>query len=417
MYWRVKTGVLLFMRILIGLFTLTILFSPLVVSATHFTDIVRGKILLDVEQSGEAWYVYPTTLQRYFLGRPTDAFDIMRELSIGITDADLALIPIVGSGGIGNINLKQRLSGHILLQVEQNGEAWYVYPDTLERYYLGRPADAFAIMTELGLGISSANLAHIPIATSSLEPPLFETSSHRFFTISTSDGSFPIHVISLDREAFEMVTDTAENEDCESDCTAQSLQAYVLEHEAFAGIHGTYFCPPDYPPCQSNINTFLPPVYKTDEGYIVNEDGLETYKRPMIVQTESGELLYFHRAQEFGESVQEFESRTGNQVHAAIGNWPSLMENGSIVVNEEPLEPSFSVKATRGGIGWSEDVVFLVIAQSASVSDLAGIFHALSADFAMNLDGGGSAGLFYGGSYKVEPGRLLPNAIVFRKRL
>ena len=39
-----------------------------------------------------------------------------------------------------------------MLQVEENGEAWYVYPDDLKKYYLGRPADAFGVMRELGLG-------------------------------------------------------------------------------------------------------------------------------------------------------------------------------------------------------------------------------------------------------------------------
>ena len=36
--------------------------------------------------------------------------------------------------------------GRILLQVEENGEAWYVYPENRLRYYLGRPDDASALM-------------------------------------------------------------------------------------------------------------------------------------------------------------------------------------------------------------------------------------------------------------------------------
>ena len=37
--------------------------------------------------------------------------------------------------------------GRIVLQVENNGEAWYINPADLKRYYLGRPQDAFDIMT------------------------------------------------------------------------------------------------------------------------------------------------------------------------------------------------------------------------------------------------------------------------------
>jgi len=37
----------------------------------------------------------------------------------------------------------------------------------------------------------------------------------------------------------------------------------------------------------------------------------------------------------------------------------------------------------------------------------------LGAENAMNLDGGGSVAMVYNGSYKVGPGRNLPNAIIF----
>jgi hypothetical protein len=50
-------------------------------------------------------------------------------------------------------NLSQRLSGRIILQVEAHGEAWYINPTDKARYYLGRPADAFAIMKKLALGV------------------------------------------------------------------------------------------------------------------------------------------------------------------------------------------------------------------------------------------------------------------------
>ena len=65
-------------------------------------------------------------------------------------------------------SLASRLSGYILLQVESKGEAWYVYPEEEQRYYLGRPEDAFAIMRELGLGIKNENLSQIPIGLTSL---------------------------------------------------------------------------------------------------------------------------------------------------------------------------------------------------------------------------------------------------------
>ncbi|MBI4090347.1 MAG: phosphodiester glycosidase family protein, partial [Candidatus Kerfeldbacteria bacterium] len=41
---------------------------------------------------------------------------------------------------------------------------------------------------------------------------------------------------------------------------------------------------------------------------------------------------------------------------------------------------------------------------------------ALKMDYAMNLDGGGSSALWYRGSYKVGPGRNVPNALVMRTK-
>lgn len=60
--------------------------------------------------------------------------------------------------------LVAQLSGRILLAVEEHGEAWYVDPVTLRRVFLGRPEDAFRLLQTYGLGITSRDLATIPIA-------------------------------------------------------------------------------------------------------------------------------------------------------------------------------------------------------------------------------------------------------------
>ena len=41
---------------------------------------MKGKILLQVESHGEAWYVNTGDGKRYFLGRPADAFRVMRDI-------------------------------------------------------------------------------------------------------------------------------------------------------------------------------------------------------------------------------------------------------------------------------------------------------------------------------------------------
>jgi hypothetical protein len=173
---------------------------------------LAGRILLQVEENGEAWYVSPENKNKYYLGRPSDAFNIMRELGIGITNEDLNKIPLAilkntdqdnDNDGLGNrledalltnkdetdtdqdghndydeiINnynplcegkiltdedFAQKNAGKIFLQVEQNGEAWYVNPTDVKRYYLARPGEAFEVMRQLGLGISNIDFEKIP---------------------------------------------------------------------------------------------------------------------------------------------------------------------------------------------------------------------------------------------------------------
>lgn len=113
-----------------------------------------GYIFLAVEKNGEAYYYYPVNQKAYYLGRPADAFNIMKTLSLGATH-DFIHNTTYFSGHV---------VGRILLDVESHGEAYYIYPKDRKKYYLGRPDDAFAIMRNLGLGISNANLSFLPMA-------------------------------------------------------------------------------------------------------------------------------------------------------------------------------------------------------------------------------------------------------------
>lgn len=167
---------------------------------------LKGKIILKVEDSGKAYYIHPQSKEMFYLGRPNDAFTVMREQGVGITNTDLNKIPIgldnlsgsdsdgdglsdlfedaigtnknnVDSDGDGykdkdelnggysptqantklnyNDSFGNKQKGKILLQVESSGEAWYVNPGNGKRYFLGRPSDAFQVMRNLGLGISN----------------------------------------------------------------------------------------------------------------------------------------------------------------------------------------------------------------------------------------------------------------------
>jgi len=116
---------------------------------------LSGRILLQVEGHGESWYVNPVNSSKYFLGRPTDAFSLMRNLGLGISEKDYT--------SFSKSKVSTRLAGRILLRVQAHGEAYYVSPLDNKMYYMGRPADAFALMRQFGLGISNNNLRQIMV--------------------------------------------------------------------------------------------------------------------------------------------------------------------------------------------------------------------------------------------------------------
>ncbi len=113
---------------------------------------LKGRILLQVQAKGEAWYVNPVDGERYYLGRPLDAFNLMCRFGLGVSNQDLATFLV---------NPPQRLAGRILLKVQDKGQAYYLDPVSLKFYYLGAPAQAFQIIRSLGLGITNGDLAQI----------------------------------------------------------------------------------------------------------------------------------------------------------------------------------------------------------------------------------------------------------------
>jgi len=128
---------------------------------------LAGRILLQVENYGRAWYVNPSDYSRYYMKDGYEAYMIMRTLGLGITDHDLNMIPD-SIGDPANQTLVNRLKGRILLQVEKNGEAWYVNPDDGIRYYLKDGPAAYTIMRNFSLGITDIDLRQIPMNTRQL---------------------------------------------------------------------------------------------------------------------------------------------------------------------------------------------------------------------------------------------------------
>jgi hypothetical protein len=121
-----------------------------------FTKSLAGGILLQVEGRGEAWYVNPLNLKRHYLGRPADAFLIMRQHGLGAKHKDIVSF-------LAN-KAPRSLYGRILIDVEDSGKAYYVDYQNGSLDYLGRPDDAFSVMRKHGLGIKNNDLSRIIIS-------------------------------------------------------------------------------------------------------------------------------------------------------------------------------------------------------------------------------------------------------------
>jgi hypothetical protein len=195
------------------IFFIALIFSIILPNIAKGSFSPTGRILLQIEDKGQAWYISPIDQNRYFLGTPGNAFQIMKGLGVGISNSDLQKIPIGISttscidsdqdGVCDNLeeaigtdkNIKdtdhdgfddrneldngydplkvgkkiidkkftEKNLGKIFLQVENKGQAWYVEPVSQKRYFLGRPLEAFQIMKTFGLGITNADLEKITI--------------------------------------------------------------------------------------------------------------------------------------------------------------------------------------------------------------------------------------------------------------
>lgn len=234
-------------------------------------------------------------------------------------------------------------------------------------------------------------------------------SSYSLQSITTSAGTFSAHVakFNLATGQFKVITDTANDTDCATDCPTKSLGSYVSAHGAFAGMNGTYFCPADYASCASEKNHFFWKVLNYRTGTMINGTNGLGENDPFFAFTGT--------TGRFFSSWNSFMG-SGYSAVSGINSWPLLVSNGANVLNPNVLDDKQRyTKSNRGAIGMEGQIFYLVVAKSATVVDLAAIMDALGVDYAVNLDGGGSSAMIFNNSYKAGPGRGLPNAIVVKR--
>lgn len=188
-----------------------LLFNSKLAKASSLPYELRGHFLIEVDKSGNAWYVDVNNTLRHPLDEKS-FMSFVSEQGLGVSNNDLEKIPIavndkliridsdkdglddrlelaigtnpfladtdgdshsdsveilnhfnpLGPGRLKiDLNFTKKLAGRILLQVESKGQAWYINPTDNLRYYIEDFSDLLTIVSLTGKGISSKNLSLI----------------------------------------------------------------------------------------------------------------------------------------------------------------------------------------------------------------------------------------------------------------
>ncbi|MCK5415882.1 phosphodiester glycosidase family protein [Candidatus Parcubacteria bacterium] len=399
------------LKITISTIFLFILFViPFNTKAVSLGTQLSGRILLDVERNGEAWYIYPEDNKRYFLGRPADAFKVMRELGLGISEYNFQKIAQAGLPAKGDLNLSKSLAGKIVLQVEKNGEAWYINPVDLKKYYLGRPVDAFKVMRELGLGITRENLAkvHKP----GIDESINSYSKYEHKKITVKDDIYAVNLIEIDLKnpKLKIITDAATDYTCKTNCPAEALASFANgNNNGFAAINGSYF-----DTSANKKNYYFAPVYLASSNTLINADQTKYWTTgPLVAFDVNNKFYYFKDSRDF-KDVETFEEKYKVKLQAAISNRPRLIEEGNnYLITWDMDNKQENIKSSRNALGYKNEKIYLIIVKNATLYNLAQVLKEMEMEYALNLDGGYSSALYYNDEYMVGPGRDIPNAIIF----
>ncbi len=224
--------------------------------------------------------------------------------------------------------------------------------------------------------------------------------SYRRQSVTTSRGTYTVSLIAETASGVKMITDTANDDTCAKDCQAIPLATYVQRNGGFAGINGSYFCPPDYPSCADKVNSFNTLAFNSRLKKYMNSDQNVYSTVPMVVQNADKSLRFMGQSLEWGRD-------TG--IIGGLANQPMLVSGGEAVNSDE------GGKGPRGFLGVKSGVLYIGVVHGANLGDAAATLATLGLETAMNLDGGGSSALFYNGKYVVGPGRNLPNAIILAR--
>ena len=140
-------------------------------------------------------------------------------------------------------------------------------------------------------------------------------------SVATVRGSFNVHLIKERLSAVTVKTLTANATTCLSNCPAKPLDQYVSENAAYAGMNGTYLCPPDYAQCAGKVNSYDYAVYNSNLRSWINYNALNAQNGGIFFNGASTSV--------YRRTYVYFQNQT--PVNAAITNFPLLVQNGGVI--------------------------------------------------------------------------------------
>ncbi|WP_150265510.1 phosphodiester glycosidase family protein [Paenibacillus tepidiphilus] len=186
----------------------------------------------------------------------------------------------------------------------------------------------------------------------------------------------------------------------------ESLGSIAKRSQAQAAINGTFF------------NAYTKDAYKAPYGYIAGGGKL------LMDSPGNKRTVFVYDANLLADVIPgtEFMDRfNSGAVAGAIQAGPRLLLNGQPAINavaEGFKDPKILTGGgARSALGLTRDhKLILLTTGGATIPQLAQIMKLAGAYQAMNMDGGASSGLYYGGRYLTEPGRLISNALVVKTK-
>lgn len=201
---------------------------------TKFPSNLSGKILLDVEKSGEAYYVYPKDNKGYYLGKPNDAYKIMREKGLGISNVNL-----------DKIKISEKYKKTDSKQTNINTEV---------------PTDQYLI-----------DLIKNPEWSMSLQTPKLGSSFGPYFEIARNNETLSIKTYTIDQNTGEKKESAGKY----SIAYTNKLDPYTLKYTEYVELNRSWY---DYPTIKAGFNYisyYVPIIVKNEKPEGIRESHME----------------------------------------------------------------------------------------------------------------------------------------------